>query len=519
MLKGRLAMGEGSASDLHEIAPSKDSSLDEKLLNCFSVFFGFFAALSGFFLLFFESPLITLSVASNGFPATACVVFLTTVFFLFIRMFAHRISSSGGLILIRGCALVGLCIAPFLLLGDLWVAAIPLIALGVAALSFSWCIVLCSLGHVLLDWLTAISFAFSACMAGLLWAANIDTLFEIVLLCSAFLVSLILLGAKRDRPGDDLLKVNACQSKKRAITAKVDRWTYSIIGLNFGFAIQLIVSQLQRGEVPQFLAASLVFCPIIVASILLLFFHYKFQFALEKYSKDFLSFVVAVCILPLTVVPAVCWIGFLMAFLLVAMLQIIIFVNAFLEFIRFEELSPAWYLAEGSFVSAGVCIGIVVGWVGLSSFSSWQVFSFCCYMIVLANVFAQVFFNRGQYPHADLFSVKPDKTDHSADVQTGGVAKGAAFWHARIDYVCKKYDLSPRQSEVLELLAKGRDIAFMVDYFCISRSTAKTHVYNIYCKLDIHSRQDLLDMIDSTNADMIHAANTDVKNQSKFKRR
>lgn len=116
-----------------------------------------------------------------------------------------------------------------------------------------------------------------------------------------------------------------------------------------------------------------------------------------------------------------------------------------------------------------------------------------------------------------IFSTKSDEHCFPAGIQTGGVAKGAAFW-PRESIMFAKNDLSPTQSEVLELLAKGRDIAFMVDYFCISRSTAKTHVYNIYCKLDIHSRQDLLDMIDSADADMIHAANTDVKNQTKFKR-
>lgn len=55
----------------------------------------------------------------------------------------------------------------------------------------------------------------------------------------------------------------------------------------------------------------------------------------------------------------------------------------------------------------------------------------------------------------------------------------------------------PQQAEVLEFLAKGRDAKFIEDHFCISRSTAKSHIYNIYCKLDIHSRQELLDMVES----------------------
>jgi DNA-binding CsgD family transcriptional regulator len=32
--------------------------------------------------------------------------------------------------------------------------------------------------------------------------------------------------------------------------------------------------------------------------------------------------------------------------------------------------------------------------------------------------------------------------------------------------------------------------------FVISRATAKTHVYNLYKKLNIHSRHELLDLMD-----------------------
>lgn len=79
--------------------------------------------------------------------------------------------------------------------------------------------------------------------------------------------------------------------------------------------------------------------------------------------------------------------------------------------------------------------------------------------------------------------------------QTGDPKGGA--WRRGIEATCKRYDLSPRQCEILELLAKGRDAKFIEDHFCISKSTAKTHIYNIYCKMDIHSRQELIDIIES----------------------
>lgn len=45
-------------------------------------------------------------------------------------------------------------------------------------------------------------------------------------------------------------------------------------------------------------------------------------------------------------------------------------------------------------------------------------------------------------------------------------------------------------------MLKGRDAKYITDTFYISQSTAKTHIYNIYRKFGIHSRQELLDFIE-----------------------
>ena len=46
------------------------------------------------------------------------------------------------------------------------------------------------------------------------------------------------------------------------------------------------------------------------------------------------------------------------------------------------------------------------------------------------------------------------------------------------------------------LLARGHNAAYITEKLCISRSTAKTHISHIYSKLDIHSQQELLAMVD-----------------------
>lgn len=58
-------------------------------------------------------------------------------------------------------------------------------------------------------------------------------------------------------------------------------------------------------------------------------------------------------------------------------------------------------------------------------------------------------------------------------------------------------ELSPRELEVLGLLARGRSNVDIQDELFISSNTAKTHVSNIYRKLGVHNRSELFALIDS----------------------
>lgn len=65
----------------------------------------------------------------------------------------------------------------------------------------------------------------------------------------------------------------------------------------------------------------------------------------------------------------------------------------------------------------------------------------------------------------------------------------------RCDAVTDDYGLTPRESEILGLLAQGRSIAVIQEQLVVSRNTVKTHVKNIYAKLDVHSQQELIDVV------------------------
>lgn len=66
----------------------------------------------------------------------------------------------------------------------------------------------------------------------------------------------------------------------------------------------------------------------------------------------------------------------------------------------------------------------------------------------------------------------------------------------RCEEIATTYMLSKREKEVMLLLAKGHNAAFIQDKLCVSKSTAKTHINHIYKKLDIHTQQELLTMVE-----------------------
>lgn len=66
-----------------------------------------------------------------------------------------------------------------------------------------------------------------------------------------------------------------------------------------------------------------------------------------------------------------------------------------------------------------------------------------------------------------------------------------------IKSIAEDHGLSARQTEVLSMLAKGRNASVIERELVISSNTAKSHIYTVYQKLGVHSQQELLDFIDS----------------------
>ncbi len=63
-------------------------------------------------------------------------------------------------------------------------------------------------------------------------------------------------------------------------------------------------------------------------------------------------------------------------------------------------------------------------------------------------------------------------------------------------HIAAEHGLTAREAEVLPLLARGRNVAYIMEELTLSRNTIKSYVARVYGKLDVHSHQELIDMVE-----------------------
>ncbi len=69
-------------------------------------------------------------------------------------------------------------------------------------------------------------------------------------------------------------------------------------------------------------------------------------------------------------------------------------------------------------------------------------------------------------------------------------------YDALCDQLAKSHGLTAREREILGFLARGRSLPYIRDALVLSKNTVGTHVRNLYKKLDVHSKQELLDLFE-----------------------
>lgn len=96
----------------------------------------------------------------------------------------------------------------------------------------------------------------------------------------------------------------------------------------------------------------------------------------------------------------------------------------------------------------------------------------------------------------------------SASGTEGGATAGAdaglpdaSAQERALERLMAEAGLSARESDILRDFATGRTARHIADWYLISEHTVKTHLRRAYAKLDVHSRQELLDRMDEIMAE------------------
>lgn len=110
-------------------------------------------------------------------------------------------------------------------------------------------------------------------------------------------------------------------------------------------------------------------------------------------------------------------------------------------------------------------------------------------MIVLLVVTVMAFLpNSSHHPAGGATYQEPAPQQPAVSIQ---MAESEVF-DRKCAAIVKMYQLSPREADVFAFLVKGRNASWIQDQLMISPHTVKSHIYNIYRKLDIHSQQRLM---------------------------
>lgn len=137
-----------------------------------------------------------------------------------------------------------------------------------------------------------------------------------------------------------------------------------------------------------------------------------------------------------------------------------------------------WGAAVGA-TAAGVPLETTTTAVGLA-----------CLAAMLAEPLFTPYMSNCAIDQLITLGVKPGETERD------NAARAQLEWRKRCVDICRSCELSPRETEVFMLLARGRNSAHIAESLVISPHTARTHIYRIYQKTNVSSHQELLDLID-----------------------
>lgn len=185
------------------------------------------------------------------------------------------------------------------------------------------------------------------------------------------------------------------------------------------------------------------------------------------------------------------------------MLFDIVILGFLLNLVRVFDLDAALVLGSNRAAEYGAfTVGIALSAAVSHLFGEYPMFPYfvtctaalgCCITVLVLFIDSDNIWGERKEKHRQV--------EEKTDGDESDVSEGPGRWKLACNDICCRYDLSPRERDVFMLIAKGRNAEYVQNALYISGHTAKTHISNIYKKLDIHSVQELLDLVEAEKAE------------------
>ena len=226
----------------------------------------------------------------------------------------------------------------------------------------------------------------------------------------------------------------------------------------------------------------------------------------------------AIVAFPLMLIPADFRLPFFTLLLCGSLLPETCSLSAICRHVSLFELSAIRTFSLGRFWSVlGIFLGWGIAYLGFSvdffvGVDEALRVSGCIIVFMLVVIFSASFvMTKDNYPHESDVE-KPaseqegiplrDFINFTAEDEVGASEperNRPGKFYLQCEVVAKTYGLSARQREVLGMLARGRNADYVTEKLIISAHTAKAHIYNIYQKTGVHSRQELMDLVEKAD--------------------
>jgi DNA-binding CsgD family transcriptional regulator len=428
-------------------------------------------------------------VGSLGIPAPLIILSLTILLLLGAARANDLLIARHGLSWLKACIVLGGLGSLLLLTGILALVGALAAALFMTASLLLWGRSLARSERTELLLTTALSFA--AAGVFIILALNAGQLAGWLIVAAVSVLSgLIALG---DRNNPRQQGTSIAISRSRGSAGKGNYFT--IIALGLGASTVALMGC--RLPYEPLITASLMGSTMTLTSLATLYCRARFKQAYEHLARRTLAVFTSCSLLPYPFVDAPLQAVCVCVLLVSVTVNCIILIDAIAETAHLKRISPYWIIGnEGSLFMLGMLLAFAAFWYCLITGTATSATAVCLVFAVIFMVF-QVFIEEQTYPYFKMQAEGDEwqfssQATRSSDLFPGGGAK----WRERLDEVAVEHKLSPRQQEVMRLLLKGRDVKYIMNKFVISQATARTHVYNLYKKLGVHSRSELMDLIE-----------------------